>query len=512
MIKISSGYKKKFNLCMLVYNNFLNDSRVQKEAQTLIKAGYQVTVVALLDTNSEPMEQRGEIRIVRVPINPWHQGVIRWVQQIGKVSGGESRLKRHLHCSTKSPRTPFTSIFKSLVYFLIVLAIFEALIRPETYLWISENNIFMSVLLCLLIFTRKLPIHLVARAKNFLKSFSKRSQRLRYSIASGLKKVLMPFHRQFCFLSFYINAYRFTGTEEFGIYHAHDLNTLPVAYCSAKRDGAKLVYDSHELYTERNKLIPSSKQWKCILGRIECFLIRQADAVITVNHTLARELAKRYKISLPSVVMNTPTSFGQAVNNFDDKGRLRTALSIPSQQKLMLYVGAITFNRGMETLIQSLAQLPDCYLACMGYGGSAYKRSLIDLAHEICVADRFAFFGPVPSDQVIHYAAGADIGVAPIANACLSYYYCSPNKLFEYMNAGLPVVASKFPELEKVIVGCDIGYTFDPSDPQDIACAIRRILDDPAAIERMSINAKKASRRYNWETESRKLLTIYKQL
>jgi glycosyltransferase involved in cell wall biosynthesis len=187
-------------------------------------------------------------------------------------------------------------------------------------------------------------------------------------------------------------------------------------------------------------------------------------------------------------------------------------LSIPGDQKLLIYVGGITFNRGLEELILSLDELPDCYLVCMGYGNEQFKQHLLDLALKTGVEDRFSFFGPVPTDEVIHFAAGADLGVAPIANACVSYYYCSPNKLFEYMNAGLPVIASNFPELEKVVLGHGIGLTFDPSSPPAIARAARQILDDPGLANEMRRNALSASGKYNWENEALKLVGIYNGL
>jgi len=159
-----------------------------------------------------------------------------------------------------------------------------------------------------------------------------------------------------------------------------------------------------------------------------------------------------------------------------------------------------------------LGYLEDCCLVCMGGGNEKYKKGLLSLARETGVDHRFFFFGPVPSDRVIHIAAGADLGIAAIANSCLSYYYCSPNKLFEYMNAGLPVIASAFPELEKVVLQHEIGLSFDPSSPEDIARAARQVLKDSDTRGRMRQNAFKAANSYNWENESKKLLQIYASL
>ena len=260
---------------------------------------------------------------------------------------------------------------------------------------------------------------------------------------------MMSLHRQLCYLSFYHKAYKATAGKKYDIYHAHDLNTLPIAYLAARRDQAKLVYDSHELYVERNKLRPSSCLWKAVLHRLESFLSSRADVVFTVNESLAQEMAIRYGISQPGVIMNTPLKLEQAQSLSTAHNSLRNELGIPSEVGLLIYVGRITFNRGLEELVLSLKHLKNCCLVCMGYGDEKYKQNLVALAEKSGIEDKLFFFGPVPSDEVIYFAAGADLGVAAIANSCLSYYYCSPNKLFEYMNAGLPVIASAFPELRK---------------------------------------------------------------
>jgi glycosyltransferase involved in cell wall biosynthesis len=517
---------KKARVCMFVYNNFTNDSRVEKEAETLIQAGFDVIVLALLDTKTVTKEIRKGIEIIRIATNPWHLRVLRWIQGLGRAEQrsevyGQKKsgkgfksyvLKIFLQgvsiCDAlftsltmrfrETLRGPFKYLLLTIFYIFLVIGTVRLLYATELYSFFGQYELFIYIVLVLLIIFRKFVYLLLKIAQRI---FSK-----------ALKNCLMPFHRHFCFLSFYRHAYSATAGQGFAVCHAHDLNTLPVAWLVARRDKAKLVYDSHELYIERNKLKPSSRLWKFIQRRMEGFLVRRCDAVFTVNESLADELAKRYKIPRPGVVMNTPARFEKADLHFLGNSRLRSELSVPREKNLLLYVGGITFNRGLEELIQSLSHLPDCYLVYMGYGNHAYMQSLVELAEKTGVRDRFAFFGPVPSDQVIHYAAGADVGVAPIANACLSYYYCSPNKLFEYMNAGLPIMASNFPELEKVVLGHEIGLTFDPADPLDIARTARQILDNPDTAQKMRGNSLKASEFYNWSHEAIKLIDIYQRI
>ena len=451
-------------VCMFVYNNFMHDSRVQKEAEALGQAGYQVTVIALLDTQTVPKEDRGDVKIVRLDVNPWYRGLL-------------SSFK-----------------VRAIMYFLSLLSVGTVgiMIGAKTSAWGNMLLVFGVIGVLIVSTSLFFGIH-----RSFSRMFRNR---------------LMFFHRQHLFFSYYCSAYKVTAKETHDIYHAHDLNALPVAYLAAKRDKAKLVYDSHELYVERNKLQPSSRLWKFVLRRLESFLARRADAVLTVNESLAEVLAKRYRIPPPTVVMNTPAKLGRPESLPVTKDILRNELSISPDVEVLLYVGRITFNRGLEQVILSLEYLEDCCLVFMGGGDEKYKKSLFSLAKNTGVDHRFFFFGPVPSEKVIYFASGADLGIAAIANSCLSYYYCSPNKLFEYMNAGLPVIASAFPELEKVVLQHQIGLTFDPTSPEDIARAAKEILGDPDRRERMKQNAFKAANSYNWENESKKLLQIYASL
>jgi glycosyltransferase involved in cell wall biosynthesis len=235
--------------------------------------------------------------------------------------------------------------------------------------------------------------------------------------------------------------------------------------------------------------------------------------VITVNETIANELASRYMVQIPEVVMNVPSMESSAHSTSTGNGRsLRADIGMRSDRHLILYSGSITFNRGLEKVIESLVYLPDCHLVLMGYGSDKYKAGLQALARKIGVESRFSFVGPVPSEEVVTYAACADLGIAPIKNVCLSYYYCLPNKLFEYILAGVPVIASNFPEMEKVIHKYEIGYTFDPEDSRGIARVIRKVLDNRQHYQKMKQNTITASHAYNWEKESKKLLEIYQTL
>lgn len=431
-------------VCMFVYNNFLNDTRVLKEARTLITSGYDVTIVAVLDDKSKPYEEQYGIKVVRVVKNPIH-------------------------------------------YYIVPLMIACVRYREKGIVLFS--------------------------GKNTSKSEPRRKERkamICWELTRRMGRYGLSFHKLLCFIDYYMRSYKIAMGKPYDIYHANDLNTLPVAWWAARRSGAKLVYDSHELCVEMNRKKTLSRVGKFLLSKVEAFLIRRADAVMTVNESIADEISQRYHIKTPTVVMNaTPRSNGVIKS---DVNLLRDALGIKPDYYMLLYLGLLTFNRGIEKMIQSLEYLPKCHLVLMGYGTDWYKKQLRDLILKNGVESRVSFFGPVPSDEVIKYAAGADLGMAPIENACLSYYYCSPNKVFEYINAGLAVVVSAFPELKRVINKHEIGCTFDPDEPRDIARAVEYIFKDPERWRRMKQNTIAASQSYNWENESEKLLNLYRTL
>ena len=462
-------------VCMFVHNDFRHDSRVLKEAKTLAEAGHDVRVIAVLDNVTEPYEERDGFRVVRVVKDPVHYRLLRAVKESHLVIF--PRFIGKLIVQVLRP--PFRRILKTLL----------------TYFARAKYGQTKS--------KSKLQIYrrIVDRVCQVFRGIGQ-------SMEQRLRVLLMVFHRALSFWDYYRRSFRLVIKERADIYHANDLNTLPVAYWAKKKTGGKLIYDSHELYLERNTERKQSKVAKLLLSRLEYFLVRSVDDVITVSESIGQELKRRYPIKRLSVILNTPCSqaSGRTLS-------LRDELRIPKDNKIILYVGNITFNRGLEELIQSVSYLDDCVVVIMGRAPKpAYNLVLRRLAREAGVESKVYYFGPVPAEDVTEYAAFAHVGAASIKDVCLSYYYCLPNKLFEYMAAGLPVAGSNFPELKKVIEGYNIGKTFNPDDPKDIAEAINYVLSDKQRYMQMKRNALRAARVFSWENESKKLLKIYKRL
>jgi glycosyltransferase involved in cell wall biosynthesis len=176
-------------------------------------------------------------------------------------------------------------------------------------------------------------------------------------------------------------------------------------------------------------------------------------------------------------------------------------------------MGQISWFRGIEQEIRAMKFLRGCNLVIFGMSGeSSYLDELRALSIKEKVWDRVHFFPAVPFKEMLSYAMSADIGFVLHQNIGLNYYYVCPNKMFECMAAGLPIVGSNFPEVRQFVNKYKVGVTCDPSDPESISEAVERLLSKPSRLEEMKQNALEAAKILNWEVESMKLVKLYEGL
>jgi len=287
--------------------------------------------------------------------------------------------------------------------------------------------------------------------------------------------------------------------------HAHDLSTLPTAYVISILRDSYTVYDSHELFTETSTRSDEEQRFWVY---VESNLITKADEVITVNKSISNELSNRYHIDLPKVILNC-----RKQRESDKLGRddlLHQKADLDPEENIVLYQGGFSPNRGLETLIDASKWIDDATVVFMGWG--SVETELRNRVEELDLEDSVKFIGPAPQADLIKYTRGAEIGVIPYQFVGLNNYYTTPNKLFEYMTAGIAIVGSDFPELKRIIEGQSLGATFDPESSRDIAEKINSMLDDDQTLEEYQENAKAATEKYNWENESKKLKQIYNSL
>jgi glycosyltransferase involved in cell wall biosynthesis len=292
-------------------------------------------------------------------------------------------------------------------------------------------------------------------------------------------------------------------------YHAHDFPTLLPALIAGKWNRAKVIYDSHELWTEMGNL--SGLSYK-IAKWLEGFLIRKVDRVLVANRSRAIIMVEMYQgISLPSVIMNCPP-LEENIHLRNPRRLIEsTGDGETGNRKIVLYQGGLSPGRGIENLVGAAEYFRD-HIILILFGQGPLKEDLIQQVYRRGFEKKVFFHDYVPYSDLLDYTASADAGVITYQNTCLNNYYCAPNKLFEYVAAGLPVAACHFPELEHFVKEYGIGRLFDPDDPVSIAAAINGIFESETEYERMKQNTARVRENFNWAAEAKKLLNIYDEL
>jgi glycosyltransferase involved in cell wall biosynthesis len=298
------------------------------------------------------------------------------------------------------------------------------------------------------------------------------------------------------------------------VYHGHDLSGLEAAGRAMVRNGGRLVYDSHEIFLESGSNAGRPRLLKAILARSERRWIRAADALVTVNESLAADLGRTYRPRKVVVVHNSPARWQPPVPRPD---LIRAATGIPVNAPIALYHGSFSLHRGLEELAAAILEpgLEEVHAVYLGYGS---QRAMLDgMAADPRYGGRLHVLPAVPPDELLPWVASADVGVMAIQPSTRNHRSSTPNKLFEGLAAGLPVVVSDFPEMHHIVLddpAGPLGAVCRPEDPRDVARAIWSIVGQPkAAREELRARCLAAAQgRWNWETEVGNLFALYATL
>lgn len=454
---------------MAVNNPATSDYRVVKSAEMVARAGFDCHVVGVLRPGFKEYEIINGVTYHRVGVKPCLMGFLA-----GVSIGAFLFFKRNSVPAERVKQTKIKGHKNS-----IILLSFMRLFNRDWLLSYKHSKVFY-----------------------FLFKIKRR-------ILSSIRKMLRPECSSIgvrLFLgnylaSFYSKLLMLNGD----IYHAHELWMLESCSLVSCSLGKKLVYDSHELEVHRNNnWSMKSNKVRC---RYELRYIHHADSVFTVSNGCAREIEKEYGLKDVLLLRNTPLLTGQV--NF--KVSIREAFNIDAKLKLIIYTGSVTFNRGLDVVLKALVKLHDHALVTVGPWNEVVKDELKKYAAELNVQNRFYMHDKVSPQVLISLISEGDIAIIPIKDACLSYRYCMPNKLFEAAFAGLPIAASNLPDMEEFIVDNELGVVFD----SDSVCSLINAIND---IENNNIHFKVQSKRENikkeycFEKESEILIKKYKEL
>ena len=292
------------------------------------------------------------------------------------------------------------------------------------------------------------------------------------------------------------------------VVHAMAYMGIPVGLALGRRDGAATVYDARDIYVDARNIARLPGPLRRLFASIERRWARAADRVATVNYPYADVMESRFGTERPLVVMNCssirPSGAGRP-------RRFHERLRLPDDCRVVLYHGGLSPDRGIEQLVEAIPAIPGAVLVLMGYGDldEALRRRAADPVSE----GRIVVLPAVPPAELIEWVASADVVAMPIQPTTLNHRLTTPNKLFEAIAAGVPVVASDLPGMAPIVRSTGCGVVVDPTDPTAVAAALRDILDAPperrAALE-AGIRAAQAE--YHWERQMDKLLAEYGRL
>ncbi len=283
------------------------------------------------------------------------------------------------------------------------------------------------------------------------------------------------------------------------IYHCNDLNALPLGILAKLvfNRKARIVYDAHEYEIERTGM---GKKTRLFAHLLEGILIKFADLVITVSDSIANEYARLYNMKKPALVLNCP-----AYKPFVKHDLFREELGIRKDQKIFIYQGGLSKERGLDKLLDYFSSLKDDskVIVFMGYGS-------MEKEIKECKSPNVYFHAAVSASVLLKYTSSADYGVFVYENHCKSIYYCLPNKLFEFMHAGLPVIVANLYELSRFVKNNEIGVVAENTSKESIEIAISKI--EKLDYQKMSQNALNIAKEYCWENQEKNLIRKYKAI
>lgn len=290
------------------------------------------------------------------------------------------------------------------------------------------------------------------------------------------------------------------------VVHCNDLDTLLVGVLAQQRYGCRVVYDAHEFYPVSD---PHGK-WLDItfFSLIERLLIRHADAAVTVNPMLAEAMRAAYSLDRVYSVPNAEPWTGDCPE--PDAGSEMATLA--NGRVKFLFQGRFTPGRGIDELIEGWVAVDGERAALFLRGpDNMWREAAIEKAARLGLLDRSVYFlDAVREDELVSAAAEADVGVIPYKPLILNDRLSCPNKLSQYLHAGLMVLANDLPYVRSVLTEAEAGLFYTSADLPTLAVSVGQILDDPELLRRGRANARRFAReRFNWQVQGEVLLALY---
>lgn len=274
---------------------------------------------------------------------------------------------------------------------------------------------------------------------------------------------------------------------------ANDIDTALANHAIQKIKRIPLIIDCHEYFCGVPELVGRERTIR-IWKHIEKISLAQASHVITVNNAIADLLHQEYRIDV-HVVRNVP-----------NRRMIQDDVHLHFDHPFIIYQGAVNVDRGIEEMVEAMQYLPDYQFLIAGKGD--ILKSLKQHAATLDWKERIHFVGDIPPEQLHAYTRQAVLGVSLEKDTCINYHFCLPNKLFDYIHAGIPVLVSDLPEMKHIVEQYKVGECIHSHDPKALAQKINALLSDNAQLTVYKEHTHKAAEELCWESESHVLEKI----
>ena len=269
---------------------------------------------------------------------------------------------------------------------------------------------------------------------------------------------------------------------------ANDLDTLPACFFASKFKKTKLVYDSHELFSEGPEL-QGRNFVKGFWRVLENFFLPKIKKSYTVSQSIADYYNTKHKANF-GVVKNVPLLQREIV---------KVDAKFPTKYKTVLYQGVLNPGRGIKPMIKALHLLENVDLIIIGYG--KVEVALQQFVKDELLESRVHFLGRIPHEELPNYTKLATIGMVLEEPLGLSFEYSLPNKLFDYIHAELPIICGNLPEIKNIVETHKVGVVVENYEPKSIAKEIQNLLENKELYQQIKLNQQKAKNEFCWEKE-----------
>jgi glycosyltransferase involved in cell wall biosynthesis len=504
------------HIVMVVDNDVVADARVRKEAESLAAAGYRVTVVGTADEGLAAEERVGDARVVRVPVprtvleEMWDRRMRRRQRRLPLVGYRSRRAYQAARLRIQARRCD------------VEASAGRALARREAGP-LGTVRFQLSALGRALNTAGLGAREVIIRGRGIFRQGMNRAARTAWQAWDGFvsrHETGARWRRVNPGLDDFEIAYGpiIDGLEP-DVVHAHDVFSIGVgarAVARARLDGRRVafVYDAHEYVPGLPKHASRAPRYAAAIESLEREYVRDADRIVTVSPVIAEAIKAHYGLDrMPAVVLNAPVTGAARGAGDSPAPSVRSAAGLDQGVPLLVYSGGLKRVRGIDIAVQAMEYLPGVHLAivCVPHSRVTLAGELRAEAERRGVADRVHFLDPVPADEVVAFLASADVGVHPLLGVFPNHEMALPNKLFEYLHAGLAIVVTDLKELGRFVRRHGLGETFRSGDPADLAANVEKVLANPQPYRRAASDPELRAE-YSWEHQAEELVAVYDDL